>query len=223
MKCRAILGGSSGRTYDASVAFSAQGSRLNRRGLETRRQILDVAERVLAEGGPDALSANRIAREAGVTWGTIQHQFGESDGLWAAVLDRLADDLTVRLPVASRRQTSLAGRVRAIVETLFAEHDTVNGRAVQTLRMSLPRDPTVLARDFPSSAKALRRCDDAWVAMVDELLLGLVPSKAKVRRVRVLIPVAVHGIHFNAHLSTLIDAEEARSALVETVVAYLAD
>jgi AcrR family transcriptional regulator len=205
------------------VALSAQGSRLNRRGMETRRQILDVAVRVLAEGGPEALSANRIAREAGVTWGTIQHQFGDSDGVWAAVLDRLADDLTVRLPVAPRRQTSLVGRVRAIVETLFAEHDTATGRAVQTLRMSLPRDPAVLAREFPASANAFRRCDDAWVAMVDELLVGLVTSKAKLRRVRVLIPVAVHGIHLTSQLSTLIDAEEARSALVETVVAYLSD
>jgi AcrR family transcriptional regulator len=205
------------------VTFSAQGTRLNRRGLETRRQILDVAVRCLAEGGPDALSANRIARDAGVTWGTIQHQFGDSDGVWAAVLDRLADDLKDRIPAAPRRQTTLVGRVRSIVETLFAEWDQPTTRAVQTLRQSLPRDEQLLAKEFPASAAAFRRCNDAWVALTNELFQGLGVSRAKMRRVRVLIPVTVEGIHLNATLSTLIDAAEARAALVDVTVAYLSD
>jgi AcrR family transcriptional regulator len=206
-----------------AVIYSAQGTRLNRRGLETRRQILDVAVKCLAEGGPDALSANRIAKDAGVTWGTIQHQFGDSDGVWAAVLDRLAEDLKVRIPAAPRRQTTLLGRVRAIVETLFAEWDTPTSRAVQTLRQSLPQGEAQLAKDFPASAAALRRCEDAWIALVDELFQGLGVSKAKQRRVRVLIPVAVEGIHLNASVSTLIDPVEARAALVDVTVGYLAD
>ena len=31
------------------------------------------------------------ANYAGVTWGTIQHQFGDADGVWTAVLDRRAE------------------------------------------------------------------------------------------------------------------------------------
>lgn len=205
------------------MTFSAQGTKLNRRGIETRRQILDVAVRCLAQGGQDALSANRIARDAGVTWGTIQHQFGDSDGVWAAVLDRLAEDLKVRIPAAPRRQTTLLGRVRSIVETLFAEWDQPTARAVQTLRQSLPQDRQQLGKEFPASADAFRRCDDAWIALTDELFEGLGVSRAKLRRVRVLIPVAVEGIHLNATVSTLIDAEEARAALVDITVAYLSE
>jgi AcrR family transcriptional regulator len=66
-------------------AVSAKGTRLNRRGLETRQHLLEVALECLA-AGPEAASANLVARESGVTWGTVQHQFGDVDGLWAAVL-----------------------------------------------------------------------------------------------------------------------------------------
>ena len=69
------------------MTLSAKGTRLNRRGLETRGNMLDVAVRVLAAGGPDAVSANSVAKEAGATWGVVQHQFGDADGLWAAVLE----------------------------------------------------------------------------------------------------------------------------------------
>ena len=68
---------------------------------------------------------------------------------------------------------------------------------------------------------AFRRCNEAWIALIDELFQGLGVSKAKQRRVRVLIPVAVEGIHLNAGLSTLIDPVEARAALVDVTVGYL--
>jgi hypothetical protein len=48
------------------MSYSAQGSRLNRRGSETRRRVLDVAIRRLAEGSPEPVTAILIAREAGV-------------------------------------------------------------------------------------------------------------------------------------------------------------
>src|SRR6187402_380922 len=76
--------------YDPTVVVSAKGTRLNRRGLQTRLHMIDVAIRALAsprEG--EQVSANLVAREAGVTWGTVQHQFGDADGLWAAVLEHI--------------------------------------------------------------------------------------------------------------------------------------
>ena len=47
----------------ADHPLSAQGTRLNRRGLETRARVLDAALACLAEG-PDAASANLVARHA---------------------------------------------------------------------------------------------------------------------------------------------------------------
>jgi AcrR family transcriptional regulator len=204
------------------VNYSAQGNRLNRRGQETRRQILKVAVRCLATGGPEAVSANFIAKEAGVTWGTIQHQFGDSDGVWAAVIDHVCGAVASNLPAAPKKEGSLARRVTAIVESLWVGFDEPNARAVQNLRMSLPHDRAVLAHEFPATAAAWQRFDQVWTAIFDELLEGLVSSKTKLRRVRSLIPGALRGIYTQAQVSTLTDAEEAKKGLTEALVAYLA-
>ena len=45
----------------------------------------------LASGDPGAVSANRIAKEIGATWGSVQYQFGDTDGFWAAVLRHTAE------------------------------------------------------------------------------------------------------------------------------------
>ncbi len=64
--------------------------RSNKRGLATREAMLDAAVRSLATGDPGAVSASRIAKESGATWGAVQYQFGDVDGFWAAVLHRTA-------------------------------------------------------------------------------------------------------------------------------------
>jgi AcrR family transcriptional regulator len=204
------------------VNYSAQGNRLNRRGQETRRQILEVAVRCLATGGPEAVSANLIAKEAGVTWGTIQHQFGDSDGVWAAVLDHVSAEVASDLPAGPKKEGSLARRVTAIVERLWIGFDEPNARAIQNLRMSLPRDRVTLADEFPATAAAWLHFDQVWTAIFDELLEGLVSSKTKLRRVRSLLPGALRGIYTQAQVSTLTDAGEAKKGLTEALVAYLA-
>src|ERR1700753_881498 len=68
-----------------------QQRRSTKRGLATREAMLDAAVRSLASGDPGAVSASRIAKESGATWGAVQYQFGDVDGFWAAVLHRTAE------------------------------------------------------------------------------------------------------------------------------------
>jgi len=46
-----------------------QQRRSNKRGLATREAMLDAAVRSLGSGDPGAVSASRIAKESGATWG----------------------------------------------------------------------------------------------------------------------------------------------------------
>src|SRR3954468_9433022 len=120
------------------MTLSAKGTRLNRRGLQTREHLLRSALRCLADGGPDAVSASSVAREAGVTWGTVQHQFGDVDGLWAAVLEHVLTDAATmrpRLPDAPDR----AAGVNGIIELLWAAMNLRTSRAIHHLRQALPR------------------------------------------------------------------------------------
>ena len=223
---QSVVNGDDRRTVSPShaseVALSAQGTKLNRRGRENRRAILAIAVACLATGSPEAVSANRIAKEAGVTWGTIQHQFGDADGLWSAVLEQVAGALTShRLSTSIHPHRTLARQISAIVDWLWHALDAPEARAVQTIRMCLSRDHAVLTEEWPLTAAAIEHVDQAWKSMISGTLDGLVGSKVKLHRVEQLLPAAMHGIQLQGEISTLTDVEEARRGLAEAVTAYL--
>lgn len=55
---------------------------------QTRKKLCDAAERLVADGGPDALSVRSVAREAGTTTRAVYSLFGSRDGLVAALAQR---------------------------------------------------------------------------------------------------------------------------------------
>ena len=203
------------------MTLSAKGTRLNRRGLETRAHILDVAIDLLAAGGHEVVSANLIARAAGVTWGTIQHQFGDTDGVWAAVLDCAAVRTDAGFRAATADGASIERRVRSIVDAMWDAYDEPTVLAVNRLRAMLPHDPDVLAAQLPTTNAALLRWEDAWNRSWEELFRGLVRSPVKLRRVRSLLPGAVRGLRADSRLTTFEDVDEGRRGLIDAVTLYL--
>ena len=200
--------------------LSAKGTRLNKRGLETRQSLLSVALRCLAAGGTDAVSASLIAREAGVTWGTVQHQFGDVDGLWAALLeDVLGDGAATALPVPT--SADLGVRVEAVIASLWAAMDLPAFRAIHTLREALPRSRDELEATYPLTAAAIARWDAAWTATMAHAFAGLSVDPAKLARVRSLLPGAMRGLHAEQYLSSYTDSAEARRGLAEAITSYL--
>src|SRR5690606_1777201 len=97
------------------VTETAAGERrANRRGIQSRESMLEAAIVSLATGDPAAVSGNRIARDIGATWGVIKYQFGDIDGLWAAVLRRTADKRG-DLPAGIKPDRPLHQRVAAMI------------------------------------------------------------------------------------------------------------
>src|SRR4029079_7822776 len=113
--------------------------RSNRRGQATRDAMLDAALRALATGDVAAASANRIAKDAGATWGAVKYQFGDIDGLWAAVLRRTAERRG-QLPSHANPDAPLRERVAAIIDLLFDGLSAPDSRASETLRAALAPD-----------------------------------------------------------------------------------
>ena len=200
--------------------LSAKGTRLNRRGLETRETLLRTAVRCLADGGPEAVSANLVAREAGVTWGTVQHQFGDVDGLWAAVLSSVSERAKELVPVRDGT-ASLAERVGEVVSLMWNAMDKPALRAIHNLRVALPRERAALERDFPRTARALLDWNARWEQSVREAFAGFEVDPARLHRVRALLPGAVRGIHSEQYLSSYADMDEARQGLAEAITEYL--
>ncbi len=85
----------------------------------TRARVLDAAAPVFAEHGYAGASTRTLAAAAGVNIATLAYHFGGKEGLYAAVLDRiyeqlLAVDLSLDELPAERR-----ARVHAVVARLW--------------------------------------------------------------------------------------------------------
>jgi AcrR family transcriptional regulator len=62
-----------------------------------RVRVLDAAQRVLAREGPDGLTMDAVAAEAGVGKGTIFRRFGDREGLAEALIDGPMRELQERV------------------------------------------------------------------------------------------------------------------------------
>ncbi|MFD5321100.1 TetR/AcrR family transcriptional regulator [Streptomyces sp. NPDC127098] len=101
-----------------------------------RRAVLDATERLLAEGGGDHVSLDRVAALAGVGKGTVFRRFGSRAGLLQALLEERSRELREAVaegppplgpgaPVRERLLAFLDG-LGAIAErnaVLFAAHE----------------------------------------------------------------------------------------------------
>lgn len=202
------------------AVLSAKGTRLNRRGLQTRRHLLRVALHCLAEGGPESVSANLVARRAGVTWGTVQHQFGDVDGLWAAVLDFVAAEGGEMLPEMPD-QTDLGERVDAVVDMLWTALELPVSRAIYQLRTALPQSRSELEAAFPRTADAIAGWDAHWAEVVEHAFAGLDVDRVRLARVRAMLPAAMRGLRVEHDMSTYVDIDAARIGLRDAITAYL--
>ncbi|OBC16973.1 TetR family transcriptional regulator [Gordonia sp. 852002-50816_SCH5313054-c] len=203
------------------MVVSAKGTRLNKRGIETRRQVIDAAIDALAAArGGDPVSANLVARQAGVTWGTMQHQFGDVDGLWAAVLDHIVD---VWQPAPDPLDATMPApeRIEIMVERFWRALAAREGRAVENLRQMLPGDPSALESSYPATAAAMAAWEQRWAAAYARFFDGLDVDATKSQRVQSFLPGALRGLWSESNLTTYTDVEAGRRGLVEAIVAYL--
>lgn len=197
------------------------GRRANRRGQATRDSMLEAALEALASGDPAAVSANRIAKQIGATWGTVQYQFGDTDGFWAAVLHRTAERRAhVRFGTDSADST-LHERVSEIIETLYEGLTGVDSRAIENLRAALPRDPTELDRLYPRTATELRSWGQGWLETCQKAFADLDVDPQRLRQVAAFIPGAMRGLTSERQLGSYADLDEARRGLTNAIAAYL--
>jgi AcrR family transcriptional regulator len=85
------------------------------RSAATRRKVVEAAIDCIAEEGFRRATTTRVARRAGVTWGAIQHQFGDKDAILRAVMQRGVEELRrefERVPL----ELPLRQRIHIVIE-----------------------------------------------------------------------------------------------------------
>ena len=186
--------------------------------------MLDAAVRSLASGDPGAVSASRIAKESGATWGAVQYQFGDIDGFWAAVLHRTAErrDTTMSAFTSAEPDAPLRERVGAIIDTLVSRSGVARIRVRSKIcGPHSPGSPTswnvsihVPPPSCSPGAKAGRK-----PARTPSPVSDVDPQR--VREVAALIPGAMRGLVSERQLGSYADLDEARRGLTNALATYL--
>lgn len=182
--------------------------------------MLEAALKALASGDPASVSANRIAKDIGATWGAVQYQFGDADGFWAAVLHRTAQR-RADVFASFGADPVLSIRVANIIDTLFDGLDSPDSRAIENLRAALPRDHAELERLYPQTAAELYSWGQSWLAICRNAFEDLGADPDRVREVATLIPGAMRGLVSERQLGSYSDLDLARRGLTNALVAYL--
>lgn len=131
------------------------------RSIESTTRMLDAAEALIAEGGPDALTVEAVITRAGTSTGAFYARFGDRLGLLAAVqerfLGRLRDAAAVQADeladVPDLRQT-LAIMVEGFLATFRRNRNAFN--AVMVQNRGVPDFRARGARATESAAAQLR-------------------------------------------------------------------
>lgn len=191
---------------------------------EARAQALASARRLLIERGPTSVSLNAVARDIGVTHGTLIHHFGSAAQLQSALMGGMVRDLTAALQEAVLRVRADDAAPRTLVDIVFDafgeggagplaawialwnhyEHLEPVREAVSELIAAL--DQTVRAsgaespRHIPSALLLLTLCafGDAMIGEPLRMMLGRDPEEAR-RIVAGLLAVLIDEIDIDVN------------------------
>ncbi len=130
----------------ARARTSSRGRRAPRRSqaertAETRAKILDAVVRSIAEVGFQRTTAAEITRRAGVTWGAVQHQFGDKEGILRAVLQESFDRFAERLSGIPGTEAALEERVSQFVDRAWDHFGSPEYRSTFEILLSVEGPP----------------------------------------------------------------------------------
>ena len=86
----------------------------------TRRRIIEVTQRLFAEGGEEATSLRAVTRAAGVNVAAVQYHFSGRDGLLRVVVDQLVEPINERRLALLDQAQGRYGDVVPVAELLAA-------------------------------------------------------------------------------------------------------
>jgi AcrR family transcriptional regulator len=148
----------------AARTVSARGPRRRtqaERRAVTRERILAAATESLAEVGFQRSTAAEITRRAGVTWGAVQHHFGDKDGILRAVLEASFARFAARVRDVPAQGRSLDARIHLFVERAWEHFGGDDFRS--TFEILLNHLPTEARRAAPTfQARMGRAWDGVW-------------------------------------------------------------
>lgn len=110
------------------------------RTADTRRRVIDAVIESIADVGFSRTTGNEIARRAGVSWGAVQHHFGDKNGVLAAALLETFSHLVEVLGEPDETARTLEARVDLFVERAWEHFSSGHYRTSYGIFLDLRTD-----------------------------------------------------------------------------------
>jgi AcrR family transcriptional regulator len=111
------------------------------RTAQTCQRIMSAVIESIAEVGYQRTTANEISRRAGLTWGAVQHHFGDKDGILMAVLEASFGRFALALADVPSADLPLADRVALFVDRSWKHFSSPHYRSTFEILLNLPANP----------------------------------------------------------------------------------
>src|SRR6516225_518480 len=132
--------------------------------------MLDAVVECILENGYYEASSNAIARQAGVTWGAIQHQFGTRQGLLLAVLEDRWQRLRDRMQTTEVSGATLEERLACVMGALEEHYGTPEYLVLTQIMLDLIQSPASSAATKRAVAEHGRNLTRVWRPLFAEAL-----------------------------------------------------
>lgn len=200
--------------------------RWQRRPAERRRQILDAAIQVFSRRGFDSSTLAHVAREAGVSVGTVAHYFGSKADLFEEALqDHFLEAVTGAEALLAAHRGTRAELLRKLLDRMW--HHLMQPGTADLLLVGL-----VKAAAFPQACGVMcRGTSDRWRAVLASVVDAGLAAGEFVRvepalQARVissgLFGLILHVRHFGRFESSPPDPERLLAQYLDTVDRALA-
>ena len=105
---------------------------------ETRRRVLEAVVEAIGELGFQRTTGGEIARRAGVSWGAVQHHFGDKNGILAAALEASFHQFAATLGEPPPAGSPLDERVSEFVDRAWQHYASEHYRTTFEILLNLP-------------------------------------------------------------------------------------
>lgn len=164
-----------------------------KRGTATYQKVINAGIEYIARQGFHQASTNKIAKAAGVTWGTLQHQFGDKARLLEAILEACFDQQMQQLEQSTNTDQPLEQRIDAIIEALWRNQQTASSRSMQEILLGVQDDTELSARFNPTLQKLRNLHNQQWQDFFADISI----SDEKMEAIKQLVFATLRGLAFD--------------------------
>jgi AcrR family transcriptional regulator len=208
----------------ATLTVARAARRRRSDGEQTRSRVLQAAIDSILEKGYYRTSSNEIARRAGVTWGTLQHQFGSREGLLLEVLSDRWSDFEALVATATVEGATLEERLQCLFGVLGSHYARPEQLVQLQILLDLSRDPRTSMETRRAIAVHGSELGRAWRPLFEQALGEAANDERLVRYAFSALRSHLIGHLIStslADLADLADDTELRSLLVRGVASVI--